>query len=89
MKQHVSLIIEAAWVFPVVPRNTLLADYAAVIDADEIIDICPIAEVEGKYQASETIRLDKHVLMPGLINLHAHAAMTLMRGLADGLALAP
>ena len=89
MKQHVSLIIEAAWVFPVVPRNTLLADYAAVIDADEIIDICPIAEVERKYQASETIRLDKHVLMPGLINLHAHAAMTLMRGLADGLALAP
>ncbi|MDE0926360.1 MAG: TRZ/ATZ family hydrolase [Methylophilaceae bacterium] len=89
MKQHVSLIIEAAWVFPVIPRNTLLADYAAVIDADEIIDICPIAEVEGKYQASETIRLGKHVLMPGLINLHAHAAMTLMRGLADGLALAP
>ena len=89
MKQHVSLIIEAAWVFPVVPRNTLLANHAVVIDADEIIDICPIAEVEGKYQASETIRLDKHVLMPGLINLHAHAAMTLMRGLADGLALAP
>jgi 5-methylthioadenosine/S-adenosylhomocysteine deaminase len=89
MKQQVSLIIEAHWVYPVIPSNTLLAQHAVVIDVDEVIDICPIAEIDSKYQASETIQLDSHILMPGLINLHAHAAMTLMRGLADGLALQP
>lgn len=89
MKQTVSLIIEARWVFPVVPRNALLEHHAVVIHADEIIAICPITEALAKYHADETIKLTRHVLMPGLINLHTHAAMSLMRGLADGLALKP
>jgi 5-methylthioadenosine/S-adenosylhomocysteine deaminase len=89
MKQSVSLIIEARWVLPVVPSHTLLAHHAVVIDADEIISISPIAVAHEQYQANETIKLVRHVLMPGLINLHTHAAMSLMRGLADGLALKP
>lgn len=89
MKQTVSLIIEARWVLPVVPSNTLLERHAVVIHADKIVAICPIAEAAEQYQAIETIKLGRHVLMPGLINLHTHAAMSLMRGLADGLALKP
>ncbi len=89
MKQQVSLIIEAQWVCPVVPSNMLLKQHAVVIDAEEIIDLCPIESVSTQYQADETIKLTQHVLMPGLVNLHAHAAMSLMRGLADGLALKP
>jgi 5-methylthioadenosine/S-adenosylhomocysteine deaminase len=89
MKQTVSLMIEARWIVPVVPSNTLLEHHAIVIDVDEIVAICPVAEALEQYQANETIKLDRHVLMPGLINLHTHAAMTLMRGLADGLALKP
>lgn len=88
MKQ-VSLIIEARWVCPVVPSNVLLEHHAVVIDVEKIIDICPISEVLLSYQANEIVKLDNHVLMPGLVNLHAHAAMSLMRGLADGQALQP
>jgi 5-methylthioadenosine/S-adenosylhomocysteine deaminase len=88
MKQ-VSIIIEARWVLPVIPKNTLLEHYAVVIDAEKIIDVCPIAEATLHYQANEIIKLNNHVLMPGLINLHTHAAMSLMRGLADGLPLKP
>lgn len=87
MKQSVSLIIEARWIFPVIPSNTLLADHAVVINADKIIEICPITDALAQYEANETIRLTQHVLMPGLINLHTHAAMSLMRGMADGLPL--
>jgi 5-methylthioadenosine/S-adenosylhomocysteine deaminase len=89
MKQQVSLIIEAHWVLPVIPSNTILAHHAVVIDAERIVDICPIAEVHLQYQAKEVIKLNNQVLMPGLVNLHAHAAMSLMRGLADGVALQP
>ncbi len=89
MKQIVSLMVEARWIVPVVPANTLLQHHAIVIDADKIVAICPIIEALEQFQANETIKLDRHVLMPGLINLHTHAAMTLMRGLADGLALKP
>jgi 5-methylthioadenosine/S-adenosylhomocysteine deaminase len=89
MKQQVSLIIEAHWVLPVIPSNTILAHHAVVIDAEKIVDICPIAEVHLQYQAKEVIKLNNQILMPGLVNLHAHAAMSLMRGLADGVALQP
>lgn len=87
MKQQVDSIIEARWLYPCVPSQVLLEHHAVVISADKIIDICPISDAVKKYQADETTILSEHVLIPGLINLHTHAAMTLMRGLADGLAL--
>jgi len=89
MKKQVSLIIEAHWVLPVVPSASLLEHHAIVVNAAKIVDICPMTEVHSHYQASEVIKLNKHIVMPGLINLHAHAAMSLMRGLADGVALQP
>jgi len=89
MKKQVSLIIEAHWVLPVVPSASLLEHHAIVVNAEKIVDICPMTDVHSHYQASEVIKLNKHIVMPGLINLHAHAAMSLMRGLADGVALQP
>jgi len=86
---HVSLIIEARWLLPVIPSNTMLENHAVVIQDNEIVDICPIEDVHAKYEAAETTQLTQHVLLPGLVNLHCHAAMSLMRGLADGLDLTP
>jgi 5-methylthioadenosine/S-adenosylhomocysteine deaminase len=85
---NADLIINAHWLCPVVPSNTLLQQHAVVIQAGTIIDICPIADSKH-YQATEIIQLNDHVLIPGLINLHTHAAMSLMRGLADDVALMP
>ncbi len=89
MKQAVSLIIEARWIVPVIPRQTLLENHAVIIQGNKIVDICTIANAQQQYQAEETVQLTNQVLMPGLINLHAHSAMVLMRGLADGLSLTP
>jgi len=52
-----------------------------------IVAVCPTAEAERSYEASTRVRLPNHALMPGMVNLHTHAAMTLMRGLADDLPL--
>lgn len=84
----VDLIITARWLCPIVPSHVLLENHAVVIQAGNIIAICPIADSQH-YQASETILLEEHVLIPGLINLHTHAAMSLMRGLADDVPLMP
>lgn len=89
MKKNASLIIEAKWVLPVTASKDLLEHHAVVIDGSEIIAILPSVDVHNHYEAKETVKLATHVLMPGLINLHAHGAMNLMRGLADGLALKP
>ena len=85
---NVDLIIQASCICPVVPRNMLLSNHAVVIQAGKIFDLCPMAETQ-QYQAKETIHLHDHVLIPGLINLHTHAAMSLMRGLADDVPLMP
>ena len=89
MKQSVDLIIEARWLIPIIPKNTLLEHQAVVIQAGEIVAIYPIIEAHQQYEAAEVVELSEHVLTPGFINLHTHAAMNLMRGLADDLPLMP
>jgi 5-methylthioadenosine/S-adenosylhomocysteine deaminase len=88
MKLNVDLIIEARWLCPVIPSNTLLEQQAVVIQSGKIIDICSI-EASRQYDAIETVQLNEHILIPGLINLHTHAAMSLMRGLSDDMSLMP
>jgi 5-methylthioadenosine/S-adenosylhomocysteine deaminase len=51
------------------------------------VDLLESAAAAQKYSATVEHRLDGHVLLPGLINGHGHAAMTLLRGLADDLPL--
>ena len=47
----------------------------------------PSAEIESAFESSETLDVSGCVALPGLINAHTHAAMTLFRGLADDLPL--
>ena len=85
--QSVDLLVSARWVIPVEPPEAVLADHSVAVDAGRILAVLPTAEAERRYQPAERARLDRHALIPGLVNLHTHAAMTLMRGLADDLPL--
>ncbi|HAF02149.1 MAG TPA: TRZ/ATZ family hydrolase, partial [Methylophilaceae bacterium] len=89
MTESVDLLIVARWLLPVVPEDTLLENHAVAIRDGKVIGICTNDESIKHYAAKETIILTEHVLMPGLINLHMHAAMVLMRGIADDVALMP
>lgn len=81
--QNVDLIVEARWIIPVDPVQIILDNHAIVVEAGTIVDVVPAADAAARYRAREHIRLADHALIPGLVNLHTHAAMTLMRGLAD------
>ncbi len=83
----VDTLIEARWVIPVSPERSLLAHHAVAVSNGRIEAVLPVAEARERYQAAETVVLAEHALIPGLINLHCHAAMTLLRGLADDLPL--
>lgn len=83
----VDLRIDPTWIIPVEPEDALLAGHAVVVDAGRILDILPQAQADTRYQARTHRRLPDHALIPGLINLHTHAAMTLLRGYADDLPL--
>lgn len=80
-------VIHARWVVPVVPRNTALEHHALVIENGRILDLLASESAKKKYAVAKHIERDSHVLMPGLINAHTHAAMSLFRGLADDLPL--
>lgn len=87
MVMVVDQVIEARWVVPVVPHGVVLEDHAVVVHQGQICGVLPIAEVQDRYLPGERVSLPRHALIPGLVNAHCHAAMTLMRGLADDLPL--
>ena len=81
------LLIEAGWVIPVEPHGVVLADHAVVVRDGAIVALLPIDAARSAYRAVETISRPHAVLMPGLVNAHAHNPMTLLRGVADDLPL--
>ncbi|MFV1996789.1 MAG: TRZ/ATZ family hydrolase [Acidiferrobacterales bacterium] len=85
--QNIDQIINARWVIPVEPDNMVLDHHSIAVRDGKIVNVLPTVEAEKKYQATETITLDSHALLPGFINAHTHAAMSLFRGLADDLPL--
>ncbi len=85
--QNIDLIVEAPWILPVEPAGVLLEGHAVAIDAGRIVGLLPASAARRQYRARSTSQLNGHILIPGLVNLHTHAAMALFRGLADDLAL--
>ena len=72
---------------PVVPDGVVLEHHAVAISDCAITDVLPQSAAAERYPDATAVNLPDHVLIPGLINLHTHAAMTLMRGMADDLPL--
>lgn len=83
----VDTLIHARWIIPVEPESVTYEHHSLVIHNGKIIDLLPTDLAKQKYQGTITENLENHALLPGLINCHTHAAMTLMRGIADDLPL--
>lgn len=86
---QIDQLIHARWIIPVRPRQTVYENYTLAINKGRIIELLASQDARQKYTADQSIDLDQHVLLPGLINPHTHAAMNLLRGYADDLALMP
>ncbi len=84
---EVDLIIEARWLATAVKNAPLLEHYSVIVQNDAIVDLLSTALARSQYTSADTVSLDEHILIPGLINLHTHAGMNLMRGIADDLPL--
>ncbi|MDS4042054.1 MAG: TRZ/ATZ family hydrolase [Candidatus Competibacter sp.] len=87
MTQTIATLLQARWIVPVEPEGRVLEHHAIAIQDGRILAILPQDEAATRYNAETDLRLDRHVLIPGLINAHTHASMTLLRGLADDLPL--
>ena len=75
------------WVVPVCPEGRVLDAHAVIVDRGRVEAVVPADRLDKDFADIEIQRLRDCVLIPGLINVHTHAAMSLMRGLADDLPL--
>jgi len=80
-------LIRARWVVPVVPSGAVLEAHAVAVRDGRIEAVLPSAQAAARYPGAPFVELPEHVLIPGLVNAHTHAAMALMRGIADDLPL--
>ncbi|HMW49550.1 MAG TPA: TRZ/ATZ family hydrolase, partial [Cellvibrionaceae bacterium] len=81
------LILHPQWLLPIAPHNRLLERCSVAIKDGVICALAPRAQIESQWQAKQVIELPQQVLMPGLVNCHNHAAMSLLSGFADDLPL--
>lgn len=89
---NIDTLINARWIITMDKpsrghKKNILVYHSIAIQDGKILAILPTEQARHKYQSLDTHDLPGHAVMPGLINCHTHAAMTLFRGLADDLPL--
>ena len=85
--ERIDTLLTASWVIPVEPSGRVLAEHSIAVDRGRIVAVLPSDEARRRFSAEREARLDGRALIPGLVNTHTHAAMTLFRGMADDLPL--
>jgi 5-methylthioadenosine/S-adenosylhomocysteine deaminase len=86
-KEKADLVVTGGTVVTMDAGRRVISDGALAVRGDAILRVGTRAEIEARYDAAKTIDARGMLVMPGLINGHAHAAMSLFRGLADDLSL--
>ncbi len=80
-------VVEGQYVVTMDENQNVIPDGAVAIKDGLIIALGSAESINAQYTATERIKGDNRIVMPGLVNGHSHAAMTLLRGVADDLAL--
>ncbi len=82
--ESADLLIEARWVLPIAPANTVLDDHAVAVTDGRIVALGPTSQLMARYAPRQRVVRNQHALLPGFVNAHTRAAMTLLRGLPPG-----
>jgi 5-methylthioadenosine/S-adenosylhomocysteine deaminase len=83
----IDLILTGGDVLTMNAEFDLFSPGAVAVDDGAICAVGPADEVAASYEADEVVDCQGCAVIPGLINGHTHAPMTLLRGLADDLRL--
>ncbi|HIE12325.1 MAG TPA: amidohydrolase [Desulfotomaculum sp.] len=81
------LLIKGVTVIPVTGADKLIRDGAVAVRDGEIVYVGPSSGVPGGFDGAEVYGGADMVALPGFVNAHTHAAMTLFRSYADDLPL--
>lgn len=84
---EVDAILHPRWLIPMTATGLVLEQHSLAVHQNRILEIAPTTDINARYWSHQETMLDSHVVMPGLINAHGHAPMSLLRGFADDLPL--
>jgi 5-methylthioadenosine/S-adenosylhomocysteine deaminase len=87
VSQRIDALICPRWTIPVEPEVAVHEDLCLAVDKGRVLKLLSRIEANQQFQPDIVHERPDHVLIPGLINTHTHAAMTLMRGLGEDLPL--
>ena len=87
MPDATTTLILPRWVIPVEPEGAVLEHHAVAVRDGRIDAVLPAETARRRFPGFPAIELPEHALIPGLVNAHTHAAMSLMRGIADDMPL--
>jgi 5-methylthioadenosine/S-adenosylhomocysteine deaminase len=79
--EKVDILITGGTVLTMAGPN--IENGSVAIRDGEIVGVGASSEIDGKYTAKTVIRAGGHAIVPGFVNAHTHAPMTLFRGIAD------
>ena len=85
--QAPDFLVLPRWIIPVEPAGKTLEDHALAVRDQRISALLPRAEAVRRWPQVRRVERPEHIVVPGLVNAHTHAGMTLLRGFADDLSL--
>lgn len=86
-QKSVDSLIHARWIITVDTYDNVLEQHSIAITQGRIVAILPTFEAQKIYSAKTIFEFPGHAILPGLINAHTHASMSLLKGIADDLPL--
>jgi 5-methylthioadenosine/S-adenosylhomocysteine deaminase len=86
-RDQADLVISGGTVVTMDAQKRVIEDGAIAVRGDSIVAVGPRTQIEAHFDAAKLIDGRGTLVLPGLINGHAHVAMSLFRGIADDLAL--
>lgn len=78
----VDLMLEGDYIVTMNERKEVIHNGAVAVTGNKIIDVDTAANIDGRYRCTRKIK-NQGIILPGLINCHTHAAMTMFRGAVD------
>ena len=84
---EIELVISPLLLLPVAPENIVASGTSVAVRGTDIVDVGPTPGVLARHPGARQLTLDRHALLPGLVNAHSHLAMSLLRGLGESLPL--
>lgn len=81
--QEIDTLLLCRWIIPVIPEDQVWENQAIAIDGGRIVALGMEADMQRLYAPRQTVLLDRHLVMPGLVNSHCQTATRLLRGHGD------